>query len=886
MRSASRPHLALPRHDALTGGTLERLRPARRISLWRLPRARSLLALGVLGVLGAVVAAFATVYTELLSFRELGREQVLWTTLRWKVLAHGLPGFGTAAFVVLNLTIAERRLGAAARLRPHRRLAYPLAAVVAGVIAAEWRSHGVWPLLALWSARGDFGTRDPLFHRDVGFFVFSLPLYQQVSRWALEAIVMTAAATVAAYFAAGALPRARAHLLVLAALALVVLAWRCRLDQFALAVPHDASVVPGASYADVHVRLPVRRVLVLVCLGGAALCVYAAARGLTRGPTLVVTAVAATAALAQSALPAAIERFDVQPQQLARERPYLADAIAATRRAFALDAVDVHELPDADRLSRLDLAANRRTVANVSLWDPAVLRPMLDDQESIGGYYRFPRLTVDRYDVDGEPRMLAVAARELDRSRLSPGARSWANDRFAYTHGYGAVAVSVGAVDRDGQARFVQREFASGPLALREPRIYYGRRPGRDPPYVIATSGRGEIDRPVPGSQAPDYHYDGAGGIQLSSTLRRLAFAARFGDLKLLLTETVTGRSRIMLDRDARDRVRTLAPFLRWDAHPQTTIVDGRVQYLLHGYTTSTHYPYSALVRMGPTRVNYARASVQATVDAFSGRVRLYAIDATDPLLRAWAAVYPDLFHPAEQMPDGVRAHLRYPKPLFKVQARAYARYHANDATAFWNGADAWQLPLQLAGPVEDAGEIQFPDPRESVERDERGDDEPAPRWHMRPAYIFARLPGRTRERLMLVTPFTPRGRENLSAYLSGWIDAGGTPRLSVLSLPRDRLVIGPTQATRRILASPAVSKRLELLNRESRDLGHGSVNRTILGDARSIPIGDTLVHVQPIYLVAGGSGMPRMQLVTVLVDGQVGYGRTLRRALRRALAP
>jgi uncharacterized protein len=221
------------------------------------------------------------------------------------------------------------------------------------------------------------------------------------------------------------------------------------------------------------------------------------------------------------------------------------------------------------------------------------------------------------------------------------------------------------------------------------------------------------------------------------------------------------------------------------------------------------------------------------------------------------------------------------------AQARAYARYHAGDPTGFWNGADAWRLPLQLAGPVEGAGEIQFPDPEEGVEADERREgDAGSARWHMRPDYTFARLPGETAERLLLTTPFTPRGRENLAAYLAGSVDRRGRPRLTLLSLPRDRLTIGPTQATRRILASPAVNRRLELLNRESRDLGRAAVNRTILGDARSVPIGDTLVHVQPIYLVAGGSGVPRLQLVTAYADGRVGYGTDLEGALRRITGP
>jgi uncharacterized membrane protein (UPF0182 family) len=324
-----------------------------------------------------------------------------------------------------------------------------------------------------------------------------------------------------------------------------------------------------------------------------------------------------------------------------------------------------------------------------------------------------------------------------------------------------------------------------------------------------------------------------------------------------------------------------LAPFLRWDEHPQTVIADGRIQYVLHGYTTSATYPYSARVRLGGSAVNYVRAPAEATVDAFTGHVQLYAVDAGEPVLRAWRAAYPGLFEDRAAMPQALSAHMRYPRDLFLTQAKVYATYHAVDPTAFWNGADAWQLPLQLAGPVEGAGEIHFPDPLRNLASD---DGLPA-QWHMQARYLLARLPGDASERLILATPFTPRGRENLAGYLAGSLDAAGLPQLTLLDVPPDQPELGPTQATRRILASPRVSRRVELLNRESRDLGRAAVNRTIVGAARSVPIGNTLVHVQPLYVVAGGSGVPQLQLVTVCIDGRVGYGRTLAAALRRAVA-
>jgi uncharacterized membrane protein (UPF0182 family) len=523
-------------------------------------------------------------------------------------------------------------------------------------------------------------------------------------------------------------------------------------------------------------------------------------------------------------------------------------------------------------LSAADIAGNRQALENVPLWDSRVLRPAMNESQSIGGYYGFPSTTVDRYSVDGAPLVMTVAPRGLDLEHLAPAARTWANTHFAYTHGHGVVAVRGGQTDANRYPSFAQREFGAGPnpLRLTEPRIYFGERSRLDPPYVVVNSRRGEIEKPALGSTPPTYHYGGDGGVALSDPLRRAAFAVRFRDLELLLTETVTARSRIVVHRDARERLEMLAPFLHWDVRPQSVVSGGRVQFLFHGYTTSRTYPNAAPVRLAEGRVNYLRASALAVVDAFDGRVRLFAADRSDPILRAWGGVYPGLFEPLSRMPQSMRVHLRYPRRLFDAQAEVYATFHAGDATGFWNGADAWQPARELAGSVEDAGEIHFPDPRrEAVARS---------------AYLLARLPGDRRERFLLTRSFTPRGRQNLAGHLAGSVDLSGRLRLTALSLPRDRLITGPTQATRQILASPGVDARLQILNRESRDLGRNSINRTVLGAPRLVPVGASLVHVQPIYVTAGGSGFPRLQLVTAYANGRVGYGRDLVTALRRVV--
>jgi uncharacterized membrane protein (UPF0182 family) len=867
--------------------------PAQRVSLWRTPRTRALLIVATIGAAVALVSLAARVYLDVLWYRELGQERVFWTTATFRLLGPAVVGLGTTCALLLNFAFVERltrgapepERRAVAQVWRYRKLVYPLVAIACGVVTMDHHDEA-WPQLMLWANRSDFGVQDPLFQRDVGFFVFSLPLYREVAQWLLETLLLAGLGTVAAYAVAG-MRAARAHLLWLLGLLLLVTAWRLRLDQYALALPHEGSVVPGASYTDVHVRLPVLRVLMFLSLAGAALCAYGAVRRVRLALMAALGLVALAAIGAGNALPSLIERFDVAPQALARERPYVADAIASTQRAFDLDAVSVRSPSESGELTADDLAANASTIDNVPLWDPSVLRPAMNELQTIGGYYGFRSTSTDRYTIGGVPKLVTVGARQLDLSRLRRSDRTWANTRFAYTHGYGVVAAEAGQADVDRYPRFAQREFRSGsnPLRLTQPRIYYGQGSEFESPYLVLNSDRGEVEQPAPGTEAPDYHYDGPGGIALSSLLRRAAFAARFGDLKLLLTQTANESSRIALYRNAGERLRKLAPFLRWDAQPQTAVINGRVQFLFHGYTTSDHYPYSARVRMGNSHVNYIRAPALAAVDSFSGQVTIYAVDGEEPILRAWRAVYPTLFQPATEMPPALRSHLRYSRRLFEVQARAYATYHASDPTAFWNGSDVWQPSTQVAGPVEDAGEIQFPDPEENLDEDERREGNVTPEdWRMRSSYLLARLPGDRKERFMLAAPFSPRGRQNLVAYLAGSVDRRGRPQLTLLSLKRDRLTIGPSQATREILADPAVNRRLQLLNRESRDLGRNSVNRTVLGDPRVVPIGDALVHIQPVYVIAGGSGLPRLQLVTAYANGHVGYGRDLTAALRRLL--
>lgn len=882
------------------GGTLiaERASPQRRghepagkpRPLWLRPRWRSLVILVVLGGLAGLARIFAGLRIDLLWFDELGQERVFWTMLGSRWLAAGLAGLGTAIFLLGNFWIVERVAPRDARLRrgdPLRFALVPMylaAAGAAGVLVGRSVAIADWQQLLLWLHRRDFGVTDPLFDRDVGFFVFSLPFYLRVSEWLLVTLALALVGAVIGHLATGGIRArsaaisatrgAQAHLLLLGALLLLVVAWRHWLGQFELELPRPGDDVAGAGYTDVHVHLPWLRVLAIVALGGALLLVYAALRRSWSLPALVLVIVATAELLNPSVLPSAVQRFIVDPQTLARERPFLADSIKYTRLAYGLDRVRERGLSATATISRRELRANRDVLSNIQLWDADVLKDEVDQQRSIGSYYSFRNVSVDRYRLDGKPRAAIVAAREADVARLEPSGRGWANDHLSYTHGYGLAAVPSGGVDREGKPTFYRSDSgaAGAPVSVRQPRIYYGVQPPGSMPWVIARTHRHEVENPMSGAVSePDYHYDGEGGIPLSSWWSRGLFALRLGEPNFVLSETLGNNSRVILHRDVSDRLRHLAPFLRWEDRPEVAAVDGRVVFIAHGYTTSNSFPYSEHVDLDGTRLNYMRAAVVGVVDAFSGKVEIYATAVRDPLLSAWRAAFPTLFTPASAMSPELRAHLRYPPELFEIQARVWANYHMGNAADFYTREDAWQLPADVSGPVQKVGTLT------SRERNE------SPR--MEPAFSLARRPGEDRLRFMLATPFTPHGQENLSAYLSGTVNTSGLPSLVQFSFPQSRLPLGPSQISRQILATPSVADRLRLLNQETTDLGDQAVNTVGLGATRVVPIADSFLYVQPIYVTAQGTGVTSLRLVAVYLNGRIGHGPTLRAALRQALA-
>jgi uncharacterized membrane protein (UPF0182 family) len=857
----------------------------------RPPRRWPLVVAGILVVLIWAATGLARFFLDLLWFREVGKTQVLWGVLGTEVGLGLLTGLGTAVIVGGNLWMAER-LSVAAGRRPVeepgveslRGMLVPLlrwlrlgVVAVLGLLvglhgASQWRTY------MLWRNQVPFGDQDAQFGRDIGFYVFSLPLQRAVFGWLLFTLLATTLLVAAEHWLLGGIqpaargnrvaPHVHAQLSVLLGCIVLLKAWGYRLDQFTL-VFSPRGVVTGAAYTDVHAQLPALRLLMVVA-PVCALLFFLNVR--SRDFTLPVVGTllfALSSVLIGGVVPAFVQRFQVAPQELQREEPYIQRNIDATRKAFALEGVKTNEFPATDDLTPAQVRANTATVDNIRLWEADVLKTAIQNLQAIGQYYEFSDVDVDRYRIGGTARQVMISAREVDPRNLDASAQTWVNLYLAYTHGYGVVAAQVNRAETSGRPAFVVSGFDQQQAAIpvRQPRIYFGEPPPDTPAYVVVGSRQPEVDSPsVSGEGQASFRYDGHGGVQLSSPLRRLAAALHFTDLNLLISSNLNTRSRILFNRDIRDRMEKAAPFLQWDADPYVAVVDGRVVFIRDGYTTTDNYPYSQRIPLDVAarrtdsedrgvhgEANYIRNSVKAVVDAYDGTVTLYAFDESDPLLRTWRKAFPGLFAARSAMSADLQAHLRYPEDLFSIQTDRYASYHIGAARDFYSKQDFWALPEDRSGQLthgEGSLVVAGPKPR------------------MRPYYLLTKLPGEQDEQFVLVMPFTPNNKQNMVAYMAARSDPTGYGKITLFSLPRARTVFGPTQIHAQILADPDVSKELTLFNQQG--------STVIFGNLLTVPIEHSLLYVQPIFVQASQGAIPELRRVPVFFNNQLGYTASL----------
>ena len=783
-----------------------------------------------------------TVYTDWLWFGEMGYRDVFTKILVIKtwLFVGGTAAAAAALLVNFYLTFRfSRGPSTLAVSEDSMRLLQALlvVAVAITVLAAApifgSNAEGRWETFLLFFNKESFGVTDAEFGQDLSFFVVTLRMLQFIQGWVMGVLITCVVMSLFLYAAIYGLrglnfflaPRMLKHIAVLGGLLMLSIATGHVLAVYEL-VLSPGGLVAGAGYADIHARIPVLWLMTgIATLGAGAFF----ASNYFGGLRLIVGSFSLwviMALLANIAFPALFQRFQVDPNEFEREKAYIARNIEATRAAYQLDQVTQVRLPAVRNLDAGVVADNLPVIENIRLWDVEPLQDAYNQLQFMELYYNFLNMDSDRYMVDGRLRQVLLAARELDPENLPPDARNWVNRRLQYTHGYGvAMSPAIAFTPEEGRPEFLIQDIPiRGEFPIQRPELYYGESPA---PFAIVNSSAPEID-----PSGSDVHYDGAGGVPLGSTFRRLAYAWQFADINILLSDQISSESRIQYRRQISRRVHTLAPFLTMDADPYPVVDEsGKLWWLQDAFTTTDRYPYSTLSDNG---FNYIRNSVKAVVDAYSGVVSMYVMDPNDPLLKMYLRAFPGLFKEFSQMPAGLQAHIRYPNGLFSAQADMYLRYHITDPQVFFNQAEQWGIPL----------ETRF---------GKRGIE-------VHPSYLILQMPGGDSEEFVLMLPFTPAGeKKNLVGWLTARNDGAHYGQLTAFTVPSDPQVDGPSQVEARIENDQDISQQFTLWE--------GAGSQIIRGQLLVIPVGDAIIYVEPLYLQSEVLAFPELKKV-ILADG------------------
>lgn len=824
-----------------------------------------------------VVGRITRILVDWLWFSSIGYAGVFWTILDARALLFAAVFAVSAGAIWLSGILAHRyargvdtwRVEAAgpsgatevtgdlAELVAPRipwRSSIACAAVVFGLVIAASEISS-WDIALRFIYQVPVGERDPIFERDISFYLFSLPAYIALKNWLLRLLFCSAIVAGAVYGLRGDIalerpprtlsPAAITHGSALLGLFFAVKAWSWWLDRFLL-LYGDNGVVVGASYTDVHVELPVLWMLVgLAAASSVALWINMRRRSY-RLPAVLALLVFGSAFVFAVIYPSLFQRFYVKPSELRLETPYIEHTIALTRQAYGLAKIEVKPFEARQGLTLDSLQANRATIDNIRLWDVQPLMDTYAQLQEIRTYYKFLSVDIDRYQLDAGYRQVVLSARELDPAMLPPNAQTWVNLHLIFTHGIGVVMSPVTEKSTEGLPSFYLRDIppvSNGGPAIREPRLYFSE--GRQD-YVIVNGNVAEFDYPK-GADNAYTTYSGRDGVSVGSVARRGLFSWQLDDPNILLSGYITDQSRILLHRNIQDRVRTIAPFLSLDQDPYVVASNGRLFWIQDAYTVSQWFPYS---RPGfGDGANYIRNAVKVVVDAYNGTVDFYVSDPADPLLRTYERIFPGLFKPLDSMPPELRQHIRYPEDLFLIQAQLYRAYHMVAPEVFYNREDLWQFPRELIGM--DGGSAASTMP---------------------PYYTIMRLPGDARAEFILMLPMVPSQRENMIAWLAARCDPSGYGKLIVYTFPKDKLVYGPFQIEARIQQNTGISQQISLWNQMG--------SRVIRGHLVVVPIENSILYVSPLYLRAASGQLPELKRVIAAYGDRVVMEDTLGEAL------
>jgi len=790
-----------------------------------------------------------SIYPDWLWFENLGFSPVFWTMLLNKF------GLGLLVWLLLILIICLN-LYAAKRLNPGdgpgvafkaadgfglsgralNSLLIALILIISFIIASKGSFQ--WDMLLRYLYQQPFGSTDPIFNRDIGFYLFSLPFYIFVRNGLLVLFIFAGLVSMGWYLKNGALqiegefgqaegvppslpkitiaPKAKKHLIFLGGIIVLLLAWGYHLKIYGLLYSTQGPAF-GASYTDVHIKVLAYKVLIVVSLGFALVLFLNAFKFRTKliwlSGAIWIGAVLVFATL----LPILIQKFVVKPNELAKESPYIAFNIDYTRNAYNLNRIKEVNFEVNDKLSAEDIKKHDVTIQNIRIWDERPLLQTYRQIQAIRLYYDFNNVDVDRYLINDQYRQVMLAARELVVNKLPPRANTWVNRHLIYTHGYGLASSPVNEVTSEGLPRLFIKDVPPSfepDLKIERPEIYYGE---KTEGYVLVKTKTEEFDYPK-GDKNVYTIYQGRGGVPIKSFLRRLLFAVEFLDPQILFTAYLSPESKIMYNRRIGRRAGLIAPFLDYDGDPYVVVSGGKIYWIQDAYTTSDMYPYSrrSYGHFRNKGLNYIRNSVKVTIDAYNGDVVFYIIDEKDPIVKTYSSIFPDLFKPFNEMPADLKKHIRYPRDLFEIQVGTYTKYHMEDVQVFYNQEDLWQIPDELYG-----------DSRQEME----------------PYYIIMKLPEEEKEEFLLMLPFTPSKKDNMIGWLAARSDLPNYGSLLVYKLPKEKLVYGPMQIEARVDQQTDISRELSLWGQRG--------SRVIRGNLLAIPISDTFIYVEPVYLEA-----------------------------------